>query len=346
MLLDTPAERALVNSSNPYILPSHLLCAAYEAPLTQDDMAFFGSATQATVDTLVEQGKLYQRRERYYLMDTSKSIAFQVNLRQVGQRLSIIAAGRKIEDTDIHHAVTECHPGAVYYSQGSSYQVQQLNIEEGQINVFPKETPYYTEPLIETDVEILQSRQHHSRPYIELYVGDVLVTRQVEGYIKRHNQYRSVLEKCELSETLSVPLETKALWMLISDELIDELAEHHHDPAGTLHAVEHGMIALLPLFVLGDRRDVGGVSIVPYHPQTQAATIFIYDGYPGGMGYSDEAYRQWKSLAAATLEALKNCDCAGGCYSCVMSPKCGNQNRPLDKSGAIYLLERLLAAAE
>jgi DEAD/DEAH box helicase domain-containing protein len=342
MLLDTPAERALVNSSNPYILPSHLLCAAYEAPLTPTDMTLFGPATQETVNDLVEQKKFYQRGNCYYLMDRSRSIAFHVNLRQVGQRLSIIASGKKIEDTDIHHAVTECHPGAVYYSQGSSYQVQRLNIEEGEINVFSKETLYYTEPLIETDVEILQSRQHQSRPYVELYVGDVLVTRQVEGYIKRHNQYRSVLEKCELSETLSVPLETEALWMLISDELIDELAKHHYDPAGTLHAIEHGMIALLPLFVLGDRRDVGGVSIVPYHPQTQTATIFIYDGYPGGMGYSNEAYRQWELLAKATLETLVSCDCTGGCYRCIMSPKCGSQNRPLDKAGAIFLLQALL----
>jgi DEAD/DEAH box helicase domain-containing protein len=344
MLLDTPAEKALVNISNPSILPSHLLCAAYEAPLAQADMTFFGPATQATVNALVEQGKLYQRRERYYLMDTSKSIAFQVNLRQVGSRLSIIAAGRKVEDTDIHHAVTECHPGAVYYSQGSSYQVQQLNIEEGKINVIPKETSYYTEPLIETDVEILQSQQHHRRSQVELYVGDVLVTRQVEGYIKRHNQYRSILEKCELPETLSVPLETKALWMLISDEVIEALVSHHYDPAGALHAVEHGLIALLPLFVLGDRRDVGGVSIVPYHPQTQAATIFIYDGYPGGIGYSEEAYRQWEALAQATLDTLTNCDCTGGCFRCVMSPKCGNQNRPLDKGGAIFLLQHLLSA--
>ena len=346
MLLDTPAERALVNISNPYILPSHLLCAAYEAPLTEADMTFFGPATQVSVKHLVEQGKLYQRTGRYYLMDANHSVAYQVNLRQVGQRLSIIAAGKKIEDTDIHHAVTECYPGSMYYSQGSSYQVRQLNIEEGQIDVLPKETSYYTEPLITTDVDILLSQQHQSRPHVELYVGDVVVTREVEGYVKRHNQYRSMLEKCELPKTLSVPLETKALWMLISDELIQALAEHHYDPAGTLHAVEHGMIALLPLFVLGDRRDVGGVSIVPYHPQTQAATIFVYDGYPGGMGYSEEAYRQWEALARATLETLKNCDCISGCYSCVMSPKCGNQNRPLDKAGAIFLLHQLLLAQQ
>jgi DEAD/DEAH box helicase domain-containing protein len=342
MLLDAPAERALVNVGNPYILPAHLLCAAYESPLTPADLDLFGPSAQKTIQELAEQGKLRSRGERYFLSDASKSIAFQVNLRQVGQRLTIAASGRRIEETDLHHAVTECHPGAIYYSQGTSYQVRQLDLEGGCIDVFPHETPFYTEPLIETDVEILLSEHHQKRPHIELYSGQVIVTRQVEGYVKRHSQYRNILEKCALPEILSVPLETKALWMLLSDDLIDVLVKHHHDPAGSLHAVEHGMIALLPLFVLGDRRDVGGVSIVPSHPQTQQATIFIYDGYPGGMGYSEEAYRQWEALAKATLETLISCDCTGGCYRCIMSPKCGNQNRPLDKAGATFLLQQLL----
>ncbi len=341
MLLDSPAERALVNSSNPYILPAHLMCAAYEAPLTQADMDVFGPATERTLAELVEQGKMDTRSGRYSLSDGSRSIAFQVNLRQVGQRLTIVASGRTIEETDIHHAVTECHPGAIYYSQGASYQVKQLDLEGGRIDVFPYETTFYTEPLIDTDVEILLSEHHQNRHQVELYAGQVIVTRQIEEYVKRHNQYRSILEKCSLPETLSVPLETKALWMLIADELIDQ----RFDPAGSLHAVEHGMIALLPLFVLGDRRDVGGVSIVPAHPQTQHATIFIYDGYPGGIGYSEEAYRQWDQLARATLETLTSCNCAGGCYRCIMSPKCGNQNRPLDKNGAIFLLRQLLVAS-
>lgn len=208
----------------------------------------------------------------------------------------------------------------------------------------PREVAFYTEPLVDTEVKILLSELHQSRPHVELYAGEVIVTRDVHGYIKRHNQYRNILEKCDLPEPLSVPLETKAVWMLIDDETIAALLDHHYDAAGSLHAVEHGMIALLPLYVLGDRRDIGGVSIVPYHTQTQKASIFIYDGYPGGIGYSEEAYRRWEALARATLETLQSCQCSGGCYSCIMSPKCGNQNRPLDKQGAIFLLQRLLAA--
>ena len=346
MLLDTPAERALVNSSNPYILPSHLLCAAFEAPLNRADMTLFGPETRATIDDLVEQGLMHQRAGRYFLTDTSKSVAYQVNLRQVGQRLSIVASGRKIEETDIHHAISECYPGAMYYSQGASYQVRHLNLEEGKIEVLLKETSYYTEPVSETDVEILLSKQHSHRKSLDLYAGNVLVTRKVDGYVKRSNQYRSIVEHCTLPKTLAVPLETQALWMVISDDLVEAIASQHLDASGALHAVEHCMIALLPLFVMGDRRDVAGVSIVPYHPQTQAATIFIYDSYQGGMGYSEEAYRRWSALAQASLETLENCDCSNGCYACILSPRCGTQNRQLDKVGAIFLLRHLLAMAQ
>ena len=347
MLLDRPAERALVNINNPYIFPQHLLCAAFEQPLTLADQQLFGAATAYTLEQLVEEKRLVKRGEYYHLRDPRKSVAFQVSLRQVGTRLPILNLGsggkeRLLEETDIYHAISECHPGAIYYSQGAAYEVQRLDLSQGRIEVLPNETYFYTEPIVQTDVEILKSEQHQQRPQLELYSGQVLVTREVQGFNRKHNQYRNVLEQCELEESLSAPLETKALWMLIEDRFIDALIKRRLDPAGSLHAVEHGMIALLPLFVLGDRRDVGGVSIVPYHPQTHKATIFIYDGYPGGIGYSEEAYRQWHALAQATLDTLRQCECTSGCYACIMSPKCGNQNRPLDKAGAIYLLECLL----
>lgn len=347
MLLDQPAERALVNINNPYIFPQHLLCAAFEQPLSLADQQLFGAATARTLEQLVEEKRLIRRGEYYYLRDPRKSVAFQVSLRQVGARLPIMSLSsggreRLLEETDIYHAISECHPGAIYYSQGAAYEVQRLDLSQGRIEVLPNETHFYTEPIVQTDVEILKSEQHQQRPQLELYSGQVLVTREVQGFNRKHNQHRNILEQCELEEPLSAPLETRALWMLIEDRFIDALIKRRLDPAGALHAVEHGMIALLPLFVLGDRRDVGGVSIVPFHPQTRNATIFIYDGYPGGIGYSEEAYRQWHALAQATLDTLRKCECTSGCYACIMSPKCGNQNRPLDKAGAIYLLECLL----
>nr|BBH86936.1 hypothetical protein KTC_16870 [Thermosporothrix sp. COM3] len=341
MLLERPAENALVNSNNPYIFPLHLLCAAHEKPLGPQDISLFGPATEEALEQLVVQGYLSQIGDTFYLNE-SQSPAFSVSLRQAGPRLTIHTASKKIEETDLHHAVTECHPGAIYYSQGASYEVRVLDLSENRIEVIPKNTHYYTQALIDTDIEIDHSEEQQRFSHIQLHVGPVLVTRTVHGYITKHNAYHTILDKYELKRPLAVPLETRACWMELDDETIELLEAKNYHAAGTLHAVEHAMIALLPLFVLGDRRDVGGLSIVPMHPQTKRATIFIYDGFPGGVGYCDQAFLSWKELARATLDMLTACTCASGCYSCIMSPKCGNQNRPLDKAGAIFLLQHLL----
>ncbi|BCL79669.1 helicase [Ktedonobacteria bacterium brp13] len=342
-LLESSAENALVNANNPFIFPAHLLLAAAEYPLSAADFPLFGLATSEMIETLVQQRKLYQWDGMYRLTDRRYGAAFQVPLRQVGQRLAIEAfSGEQVEEIDIHHAVSECYPGAIYFSQGVSYQVQQLDITQGIVKVRQREYPYYTQALTETAVAIQQSMRSRHCKHVDLHTGRVIITRIVEGYVKRYTGNHTLMETHGLEETLSVELDTKAVWMVIPDLVIEALQLKGYDPAGALHAVEHSMIALLPLFVLGDRRDVGGVSIVPAHPQTNAATIFIYDGYPGGVGYSDEAYQQWQALARATLDMLSACTCTHGCYSCIFSPKCGNQNRPLDKAGAIALLQSML----
>ena len=111
---------------------------------------------------------------------------------------------------------------------------------------------------------------------------------------------------------------------------------------GTLHAVEHAAIGLLPLFTICDRWDVGGVS-TPLQAETGLPTIVIYDGYPGGAGIAELGYASADRHLQATLEVIDACRCADGCPSCVQSPKCGNGNEPLDKHGAVALLRALLA---
>jgi DEAD/DEAH box helicase domain-containing protein len=342
-LLERPAEAALVNISNPYILPRHLLCAIYEEPLPRDQLSLFGPQAEEAALALVESREVWEREGRFVpARSGGKNPAYAIALRQIGERFDLLVGEKRIEETDIHHAITECFPAAVYFSQGRSLVVERLDLERGKIHLIPSETGYYTEPLVATDVEILCTQLQTRRARAHLYVGDAMVTRTVTSYVKRHSVYRSVLDRFDLDRALSTQLETKALWILVDDAVIEELIVGGFDPAGSLHAAEHSLIALLPLHVLGDRRDVGGVSVVPSHPQTGRATIFLYDGYPGGIGYSEEAYRQFPALAQATLETLQACSCEGGCLSCCFSPKCGNQNRPMDKRGAIVLLRAFL----
>jgi DEAD/DEAH box helicase domain-containing protein len=109
---------------------------------------------------------------------------------------------------------------------------------------------------------------------------------------------------------------------------------------GGIHACEHAAIGILPLLVLTDRNDLGGISI-PLHPQTNQAAVFIYDGTPGGAGLCRQAFTRGQELLERTLQVIESCPCETGCPACVHSPKCGSGNRPIDKEAAREVLVRI-----
>jgi DEAD/DEAH box helicase domain-containing protein len=112
---------------------------------------------------------------------------------------------------------------------------------------------------------------------------------------------------------------------------------------GSLHAAEHSQIAVLPLLAMCDRWDIGGLS-TNLHPQTGGATIFIYDGHPGGIGITRRGFEAFEALVDDAHRLVSECPCERGCPSCVQSPKCGNLNEPLAKAGCVELMGRMLAA--
>jgi DEAD/DEAH box helicase domain-containing protein len=162
------------------------------------------------------------------------------------------------------------------------------------------------------------------------------------AYQKKSIRDQSTLETVEL-DLPETSFETEAVWYVPQPEQLKGL-EQMPKLLGTLHAAEHAMIALLPLWAMCDRWDIGGLS-TNIHFQTDAPTVFIYDGHPGGVGITERGFEAFEGWVEDTARMLEGCPCSDGCPSCVQSPKCGNLNEMLDKSGALTLLRRMHASA-
>jgi DEAD/DEAH box helicase domain-containing protein len=336
-------ENALVNPDNPYILRAHLLCAAWELPLAGDDEEFFGAALLQERLVLEEQGLLRERRGRWHVSPSIAYPAQGINIRSTsGENFAImdITTDSLLETIEASTALFFIFPGAIYLHQGESYLVENLDLAARTAYARPVTVNYYTQDKEITDLHIIKVMQEKNCGRIKVYLGEVEVTTRVVGFKKKAQFTEEVIGE----EPLDLPPQvfpTVALWFDLPSGIEARLAKAQLDFAGGLHAAEHAAIAILPLFALCDRNDIGGVS-TPLHPDTGRAQIFIYDAYPGGIGIAERGFDLVEQLWQTTLKAIKECPCEEGCPSCVQSPKCGNNNKPLDKEAAQLLLEGLL----
>jgi DEAD/DEAH box helicase domain-containing protein len=201
---------------------------------------------------------------------------------------------------------------------------------------------WYTMAKEESDTAILEERRRERRLGLDLCFGSVVVTEQVVAYQRRRISTQEAIDlvALDLPETT---FETEAVWYVPTDEQLEGF-EQLPKLLGSLHAAEHTMIALLPLWAMCDRWDIGGLS-TNLHRQTGRPTVFIYDGHAGGVGIAERGFEVFEGWVEDTAQLLARCPCERGCPSCVQSPKCGNLNEPLDKAGALTLLRRMTAAA-
>ncbi len=337
-LFGRPAEAAVVNPSNPSVLGAHLGCAAHEHPLVPNDIEFFGEDIDERVTDLVQDGDLRVRDGKLYWARRVPP-APGIDIRTAGgPPFSILDEhGEIIGSVDEGRAFSQAHPGAVYLHQGDGYVVEELDLERRIVIARKGEVGYYTQPQEETWISVVGTTEVGRVGRFPHRHGRVEVEHQVVAYKRKSINDGSVLGY----EPLDLPARrftTEALWFEVPDDLIDEAGVGGKALPGTLHATEHTAIAMLPIFAICDRWDVGGLS-TPFHPDASGAVWFIYDGYPGGAGIAPVGWAAGERHLKATLEALRACPCKSGCPSCVQSPKCGNFNEPLDKVGARRLLE-------
>ena len=339
-LLERHVEAAILDHANPRVLDGHVAAAAFEAPVDDADRATLGDEALERAPHVAElrhtpNGWVWAGKDapaaRTPLRSTTTD-AFTVVDASTGALLGIVERER---------AYSTVHEGAIYLHLGEPYLVRELDLAARRAVVEPFSGDWYTQAKKETSTDIEEARRVERRLGLELSFGVVSVTERVVAYQRRSIRDGSTIATVQL-DLPPTTFETEAVWYLPTERQLEGL-EQMPTLLSSLHAAEHSMIALLPLWAMCDRWDIGGLS-TNVHQDTGAPTVFVYDGHPGGVGIAERGFDRFEGWVADTARMLEGCPCERGCPSCVQSPKCGNLNEFLDKGGAATLLRRMLAS--
>ena len=339
-LLSRRVEAAILDHANPRILDGHVLAAAFEAPLDDEDAAELGGEALRRAAVLPElehtpAGYVWKGRDypaARVSLRSGDAEAFTVVDADTGSLLGLVERDR---------AYSTVHEGAVYLHLGEQYLVESLALEDRVAVVRAVGVDWYTQVKRESETTIEASERSATRLGVDLHFGRVSVTEQVVGYARKAIRDGSTIDVVPLLMP-EATFETEAVWFCPEPGHLDRL-DDMPKLLGSLHAAEHTLIALLPLWAMCDRWDIGGLSTNLHH-QTGRPTIFVYDGHSGGVGITERGFERFEDWVEDTTRLLQRCPCKAGCPSCVQSPKCGNLNEPLDKAGARTLLERMLGS--
>jgi DEAD/DEAH box helicase domain-containing protein len=340
-LLGRRVEAAILDHSNPRVLDAHVAAAAFEAPIDDADRATLGDAALERAPHVAElrhtrNGWVWAGKDYPAARTTLRSAtadAFTVVDASTGSVLGIVERER---------AYTTVHEGAVYLHLGEQWLVRDLDLTARHAVVEPFGGDWYTQAKKETSTDVEEPLHVERRCGLELTFGRVSVTEQVVAYQQKQIRDQATIATIPL-DLPPTTFETEAVWYVPTERHLRGL-EAMPLLLSSLHAAEHAMIALLPLWAMCDRWDIGGLS-TNIHPDTGAPTVFIYDGHAGGVGIAERGFDRFEGWVGDTARLLEGCPCERGCPSCVQSPKCGNLNEFLDKAGALTLLTRMSKSA-
>jgi DEAD/DEAH box helicase domain-containing protein len=333
-------EHAIISLTNEKIVRQHLLCASKELALDPViDKEFFGDDIQNHIQYLENQNLISESDTGWLYTGNVEFIQGTVSLNSISNNsYKMMFNGREFQILDERRAYAEGHEGAVYLHLGETFIIDNFDENRGIIEITRQNVDYYTESVMDTDIEIIKAIFSKKFGKLTIFYGDVNVTENYSGYkIIKFEQKPEFIP----FDPVSLSFITKGLWFTVADEMEDEIEHQHLELIGGLHGIEHAMIGVLPYHVMCDRRDLGGLS-TNYHPLTKKGTIFIYDGAEGGVGLTEMAVSLFDKIASLTYELIRDCKCTSGCPACIQSPKCGNKNQSLDKQAALYILSDLI----
>lgn len=351
-------EHAIVDLSNPYVLFGHTMCASSELPIIiERDENYFGKELSDILHELKNEG-LLKETQNGWIYSGTKSASMVISLDSISSdTFKVIYQNKTLETMDRAQAYREAHEGAVLLHQGETYIVDSMDIKNGIVQVTKTDVDFYTQVLKETFVSVVDIKYKKKFGEFEICLGGLKVTENYNAYkimkgdsaIGYKNIYLPPLEFNTVGFWFIFPVSIEdELWNKRSiDRDVLELLNKRKNVdirrevfGGSLHGIEHAMIGIMPFHVMCDRWDIGGLS-TNFHPATGRPTVFIYDGFEGGIGLSEKAYELFSEIVKTSLELVEECKCEEGCPACIYSPKCGNDNKPMDKIGAIFLLDKI-----
>ncbi|MBQ6099914.1 MAG: DEAD/DEAH box helicase [Methanobrevibacter sp.] len=335
---DKPHENAIIDLTNPILQEAHILCAAKELPIKKGEVSRYFGVDDKILDVLVSKKDLHKNIRGDYMYPYDDNPALDHSLDQIsGQEFKVMNNGRLLETMERSQVYREAHEGAILINKGDTYVVNSVNLKSGFVNVVQKTVDYHTMVLNKTEINIEKKLSRTKYGNLTIHFGELTVREDYYKYKKM--QFSKSIGTYPL-DLPPLKFKTKGLWFTIPKQVKDTLEDMFAEEevfAGGLHGAEHALIGLFPLHTMCDRFDIGGLS-TNYHEDTQEATIFIYDGYEGGIGICEKAVDVFVDLLKSTVDLLENCNCTSGCPACIYSPKCGNDNKPLHKNATKYIL--------
>ena len=338
-----PCEKAVVNPNNLSFLSEHLLTAAAELPIIVEDRNYWGKILDKAVVLLRNSGLI--RLEKVGEQKTYRLNGRAPTFSLRGDSPNYIIRtenGKIIGRTNYDDVMLLHYPGAIFLQMGRQYKV--LSVEEEIKEVVATECAYSwqnkrTRPSLRVEVGIEQVEDSREVKGVLAVTGVLAVSRRTVGFSMYESQPGKGESKVS-DHPVSLPavnLKTIGVWLEIGHEIVERLGKDFLGPA--LHGVEHLLRVVLPWKVMCERNDIGAHMAV--HDK-DGATLFLYDIYPGGVGYCEAAFGMIEEILNDALNIIESCNCRKGCPSCIHIPQCEQRNSDLDKEAARNLLLLLM----
>jgi len=357
-------EMGRINPDNLTLLVDHIKCAAFELPFTAGER-FGGEDLDEILKYLGDAQILFRKGDRWFWTAEGYP-ADAVSLTRVTSDNFVVVdrteGERVIAEVDFSSALETLHPKAIYILEGEQYVVEELDYENRKAYLTRSNADYFTDAITYTKISVLDVTDETRRPAHRICYGDVHVFSQVVGF-KKLKFY--TMENVGAGD-LQLPqqeMHTTAFWLTIPEETLSRFDWSTEEKIEAVAGIASLMRAIAPVLLMCDSRDLGVAlednltqTSLPLTPRRKGPegewpglerrfepTLFLFDRYPGGVGFSEQLYAQADELLTRLLEVIARCHCPRGCPSCV-GPAGRDGARP--KEMAKFILETLLGRVE